>query len=272
MFYREAGHPDAPVLLLLHGFPNSSHMFRGLMPLLSERFRLIAPDLPGFGFTVVPADRAYEYSFASLARTLGAFVQALGLKRYGLYVFDYGAPVGFRHALAHPEQIAGIVSQNGNAYEEGLGPAWAPIREHWEGRAQGSSASLRALLTLDSVREGYLEGMADPSAVPPESWWLDAALMARPGNAEIQVSLMLDYASNVALYPKFQAWLRERNPPLLAIWGRHDPFFLPAGANAFQRDVPGARIQFLNAGHFALETELHAIALEIHEVAPGFFA
>jgi pimeloyl-ACP methyl ester carboxylesterase len=271
VFYREAGHTDAPVLMLLHGFANSSHMFRHLMPVLSDRFRMIAPDFPGFGFTEVPNDRAYVYSFATLANTFSAFVKALGLTRYVMYVFDYGAPIGLRHAMMHPEQIVGIVSQNGNAYQEGLGDAWEPIRQYWKEPTSERAEPLRGLLTLDKVRESYLDGVPDPSTMAPEAWWLDSLLLQRPGNAEIQLALMLDYASNVALYPQFQAYFRATKPNLLAIWGRYDPFFVPAGAEAFRRDIPEAYIQFVNAGHFALETDVHAIALAILEVVPRFF-
>lgn len=261
IFYREAGPADAPVLLLLHGFPSSSHMFRELMPRLAMRYRVIAPDLPGFGFTTVPEERAYRYSFDALARTVGAFVDALGLTRYGIYIFDYGAPVGLRLALAHPERVRAIVSQNGNAYLEGLGDAWDPIRAYWQEPTEEHREALRSALTLEGTRWQYTYGVRDAAEhVAPETYTLDALLMARPGNAEIQLNLFLDYASNLLLYPAFQQYFREKQPPLLAIWGKHDPFFIPAGAEAYRKDNPNAHVKMLDAGHFALETHVEEIA------------
>lgn len=260
VFYREAGAPDAPVLLLLHGFPASSHMFRELIPRLASRYRVIAPDMPGFGFTQVPSERDYTYTFETLTRTMAAFVETLGLKRYALYVFDYGAPVGFRLALAHPEQVTAIISQNGNAYEEGLGAAWGPFQRYWREPSAANRAALREALTLETTRWAYTHGVPDPRAVAPETYHLDAALMARPDRAEIQLDLFLDYASNVKLYPAFQAYFRAAKPPLLAIWGRHDELFVPAGAQAFLRDNPNASVTLLDTGHFALETHVVEIA------------
>lgn len=265
IFYREAGPKDAPVLLLLHGFPNSSHMFRNLMPHLSDKFHLIAPDFPGFGFTIVGEDRRYPFTFEAMAETLTAFVNSLGLKRYLLYVFDYGAPIGFRHAMAYPDHIAGIVSQNGNAYEEGLGEIWAPVRAYWIQPTTERREALMERLTLSGILEEYLHGVPDPLSVPPEAYWLDSALMSRPGNVDIQLDLKLDYASNVALYPDFQEYFRQRKPPVLAIWGKNDPFFIPAGAYAFQRDLPDTKVQLLDTGHFALETHVEAIASAVRE-------
>ncbi|KOX43891.1 MAG: alpha/beta hydrolase [Cupriavidus sp.] len=264
VFYREAGRPDAPVFLLLHGFANSSFYFRHLMPRLADRFRLIAPDLPSFGFTVVPDDRGYVYDFASLSRTIKAFVDVLGLRRYRLYTFDYGAPVGWDLALAHPDRIAGIVSQNGNAYLEGLGEAaWAPLRTYWEKPNEAAVEAIRARMTLDGVKAPYFHGVPDPSVIEPESYTLDAAILARPGNADRQVKLKLDYKRNLERYPLIQAFFRERRPRLLAVWGRNDPFFIPPGAEAFKRDIPDARVRFLDTGHFALETNGDDIAREI---------
>ena len=266
VFYREAGPADAPVVLLLHGFPASSFMFRELMPRLADDFRVIAPDLPGFGFTEVLENRKYLYSFDRLAATLNAFTQALKLKRYALYVFDYGAPTGFRLAMAHPDRVAAIVSQNGNAYEEGLGDAWAPIRKYWaEPTADNRETIRKNILTLDGTRWQYTYGVSDPERVPPESWTLDAALLERPGNKDIQLDLFLDYASNVKLYPAFQDYFRKAKPPLLAIWGKNDPFFIPAGAEAFRKDIPNARIEFLNTGHFVLETHVVEVAAAMKE-------
>ncbi|HUA86784.1 MAG TPA: alpha/beta hydrolase [Bryobacteraceae bacterium] len=266
VFYRTAGDPSSPVILLLHGFPTSSFMFRELIPRLAGKYRVIAPDLPGFGFTEVPGERQYVYSFDRLAATLSSFTQALNLRRYALYVFDYGAPTGFRLAMAHPERVSAIVSQNGNAYEEGLGDAWAPIRKYWaEPTAENREVLRQNILTPEATRWQYTHGVADPASVPPESYTLDAALLERAGNKEIQLDLFLDYASNVKLYPAFQDYLRKAKPPLLAIWGKNDPFFIPPGAEAFRRDLPNARVEFLDTGHFAIETHVVEIAAAMNE-------
>jgi pimeloyl-ACP methyl ester carboxylesterase len=261
VFYREAGAVEAPVVLLLHGFPASSFQYRELIPRLADQYRVIAPDLPGFGFTEVPAERKYKYTFDALARTIEAFTNALQLKRYALYVFDYGAPTGFRLAMAHPDRITAIVSQNGNAYEEGLGDSWAPIRKYWaEPTAENREVIRKNILTLEGTRWQYTHGVSDPKSVPPESYTLDTALFERPGNKEIQLDLFLDYATNLKLYPKFQEYFRKSKPPLLAIWGKNDPFFIPPGADAYRKDIPNAQIQFLDTGHFALETHVEEIA------------
>ncbi len=261
VFYRAAGDPSAPVVLLLHGFPTSSFMYRELIPRLADQYRVIAPDLPGFGFTVVPEERKYTYSFDGLAHTVEAFTDVLGLKQYALYVFDYGAPTGFRLAMHRPERVSAIVSQNGNAYEEGLGDAWGPIRKYWaEPTAENRDVIRKNILTFEGTRWQYTHGVADPETVAPESYTLDTALLERPGNKDIQLDLFLDYASNVKLYPKFQEYLRNSKPPVLAIWGKNDPFFIPAGAEAFRKDVPNAQVQFLDTGHFALETHVVEIA------------
>ena len=248
VFYREAGDPKHPTLLLLHGFPTSSHMFRDLIPLLSDRFHVVAPDLPGFGFTRSPDRPAFRYSFDALAKVIEDFTDALKLRRYAIYVFDYGAPVGFRLALARPERVAAIISQNGNAYEEGLSTGWNPIQAYWREPSAENRAALRAFLAPESIRWQYVHGVAEESLVAPESYTLDTALLARTGNDEIQLDLFLDYASNVALYPNFQAYFRDRHPPLLAVWGRNDPFFLPPGAEAFRRDNPKADVHFFDTG------------------------
>jgi pimeloyl-ACP methyl ester carboxylesterase len=240
VFYREAGAADAPVVLLLHGFPASSFQYRELIPGLADRYRVIAPDLPGFGFTEVPESRSYSYSFDGLAHTILAFSDALDLKRYALYIFDYGAPTGFRMAMARPERVTSIVSQNGNAYEDGLGDAWAPIRRYWEEPTSRNRETLRQALSPDGLRWQYVVGAPDPDAVAPEGYTLDAAMMARPGNMDIQLDLFLDYANNVKLYPAFQEYFRNSKPPLLAIWGKNDPFFIPVGAEAYARDNPNA--------------------------------
>jgi len=260
-FYRAAGDATAPVVLLLHGFPASSFMFRELIPRLASDYRVIAPDLPGFGFTEVPAARRYVYSFDALATTIEEFTEALHLDRYAVYVFDYGAPVGFRLAMAHPDRVTAIISQSGNAYEEGLGDAWGPIRQYWASpTAENREVIRQNILTPEGTRWQYSHGVRDPESVPPESYTLDAALLERPGNKEIQLDLFLDYASNVKLYPKFQEYFRKSKPPLLAIWGKNDPFFIPAGAEAFRRDLPNAKVQFLDTGHFAIETHVVEIA------------
>ena len=270
VFYRTAGDPDSPVVLLLHGFPASSFMFRELIPRLADDYRVIAPDLPGFGFTEVPAERQYIYSFDRLAATLNAFTLALKLRRFALYVFDYGAPTGFRLAMAHPDRVTAIITQNGNAYEEGLADAWAPIRKYWAEPTPENRELLRTnILTLEGTRWQYTHGVSDPEAVPPESYMLDAALLERPGNKDIQLDLFRDYASNVKLYPAFHDYFRKAKPPLLAIWGKNDPFFLPAGAEAYRRDIPDARVEFLDTGHFALETHVVDIAARMKEFLPG---
>jgi pimeloyl-ACP methyl ester carboxylesterase len=266
IFYRSAGDAAAPVLLLLHGFPSSSFMFRDLIPRLADRYRVIAPDLPGFGFTEVPEVRKYAYSFDALAGTIEAFTEALGLNRYAIYVFDYGAPTGFRLAMRHPERVMAIVSQNGNAYEEGLGDAWGPIRTYWSQPTPANREVIRQnILNFEGTRWQYTHGVASPEAVAPESYTLDAALLERPGNKDIQLDLFLDYASNVKLYPKFQEYFRQSKPPLLAIWGKNDPFFIPAGAEAFRKDIPNAQVRFLDTGHFAIETHAVEIAAAMKE-------
>jgi pimeloyl-ACP methyl ester carboxylesterase len=269
VFYREAGNVASPTILLLHGFPTSSHMFRNLIPKLADNFHVVAPDLPGFGFSdSLPRDK-FKYTFENLARVIGAFTEKLGLKRFAIYVFDYGAPVGLRLALMHPERISAIISQNGNAYEEGLSEGWNPIQKYWKEPNAANRAALRDFLKPDATKWQYTHGVADVSLIAPESYTLDSALLARPGNDEIQLDLFLDYASNVALYPKFQAFFREQHPPLLAVWGQNDPFFLPTGAKAFARDNPKAKVHFFDTGHFALETHAAEIANTVREFLGG---
>jgi pimeloyl-ACP methyl ester carboxylesterase len=266
VFYREDGPADAPVVLLLHGFPASSFQYRELIPRLADRYRVVAPDLPGFGFTEVPEARSYKYTFDALAKTMLAFTDALQLKRYALYVFDYGASTGFRLAMARPERVTAIVSQNGNAYEEGLGDAWAPIRQYWSNPTAQNREMLRQALGPDGLRSQYTDGVPHPETIAPEGYTLDAAMIKRPGNMDIQLDLFLDYANNVKLYPAFQEYFRKSKPPLLAIWGRFDPFFIPPGAEAFPRDNPNASVQFLDTGHFALETHVDEIASAMREL------
>ncbi|MEU7872392.1 alpha/beta hydrolase [Dactylosporangium sp. NPDC049140] len=259
--YREAGPTGAPVLLLLHGYPSAGHMYRDLIPLLADRFRLVAPDLPGFGRSGPPARNTFEH----LTDVVDRFTEVLGLREFALYLFDYGAPVGFRLAARHPARVTAIVSQNGNAYEDGLSDAWAPIRAYWRDPSAANRAALRTMLAPETTIWQYTQGAADPSRVGPDGYELDNHYLARPGAGEIQLDLLLDYASNVASYPDFHAYFRAHRPPLLAIWGRNDPFFLPAGAEAFRRDLPGAEVRLLDAGHFALETHAEPIAAAVRE-------
>ena len=263
VFYREAGPADGPVILLLHGFPTSSFQYRELIPRLADKYHVIAPDLPGFGFTEPPAN--YAYTFAALAKTIFAFTNALSLKHYAMYVFDYGAPTGFRLALMAPERVTAIVSQNGNAYEEGLGDAWAPIQRYWREPTLEHRNMIRPALTLEGMRHEYGVGVPDPSLIDPAGYTLDAAILALPGHVDIQLDLFLDYANNVKLYPKFQEYFRTAKPPLLAVWGKFDPYFIPAGAEAFRRDIPSATVQFLSTGHFALETHLHEVVISMRD-------
>jgi len=259
IFHREAGPSGAPTLLLLHGFPTSSHMFRDLIPLLAERFHLLAPDLPGFGRSDIPN----AISFAKIADLIGAFTESVGLRRFAIYIFDYGAPTGLRLALNYPERITAIISQNGNAYEEGLSEGWAPIRAYWKERSQANRDALRAFLSPETTYWQYTHGVSDVTAVSPDGYSLDDFYMTRPGAHEAQLDLLGDYGSNVSLYPEFQAYFRKYQTPLLAVWGRNDPFFLPAGAEAFKRDIPAAEVHFYDTGHFALETHAHEIASAI---------
>jgi pimeloyl-ACP methyl ester carboxylesterase len=265
IFYREAGPTTAPTVLLLHGFPTSSHMFRNLIPALAERYHVVAPDLPGFGFSDAPDRKSFAYTFEHLADSIDRFSQTIGLDRYAIYVFDYGAPVGFRLALAHPERITAIISQNGNAYEEGLSQGWNPIQKYWKEPTPENRAALREFLTPEATKSQYLYGVQDQTLVAPEAYQLDSALLARPGNDDIQLDLFLDYASNVALYPRFQEYFRSKQPPTLAVWGNSDPFFLPPGAEAFKRDNPSAEVRFFETGHFALETHAQEIANAIRD-------
>jgi pimeloyl-ACP methyl ester carboxylesterase len=254
VFYREAGDPKAPTVLLLHGFPTSSFMYRNLIPLLADRYHVIAPDLPGFGLTEAPDREHYAYTFDHLATTIDAFTRKLGLERYAIEVFDYGAPVGWRLAAAHPERITAIITQNGNAYEEGLSTGWNPIQAYWKEPNDANRQALREFLSLDAIKWQYTHGVPDPSLVAPETYALDFSQVSRPGNADIQLDLFLDYRNNVAKYPSFQAYFRQYQPPLLAVWGKNDPFFLPQGAEAFKRDLPRAEVHFYDTGHFALES------------------
>lgn len=266
LFYREAGPKNAPVIVLLHGLPSSSHMFRRLMPLLADRYRVIAPDYPGFGASAAPSPADYDYSFDRLAVTVDRLLERLQVNRYSLYVFDYGAPVGFRLAVAHPERIESLIVQNGNAYEEGMGTLWDPLRAYWKDPSpQRSELIAQKLLSLESTKWHYLHGVRDPAAIAPENWQLDQALLDRPGLREIQLRLLRDYGSNPGRYPAWQAYFRQHQPPTLIVWGKNDPIFLAPGAQAYLRDLPNATLRFYDTGHFALEEDLVPIAGEIGE-------
>lgn len=260
VFYREAGPSDAPVILLLHGFPSASHMFRDLIPLLADRFRLIAPDLPGFGQTKSPQRGTFEYTFDNLANVIEGFTEAMSLERYALYVFDYGAPVGLRIAMRNPYRVSAIISQNGNAYLDGFSDQWGPWEAYWREPSAANREACRESLSPDTIRNWQYGTGTEPGALSPDGYELDIAYMARPGAEEIQLDLILDYRSNVALYPAFQAYFRDYRPPLLAAWGRHDPAFVPAGAAAYKKDLPDAQVHLLDAGHFALETHAQEVA------------
>jgi pimeloyl-ACP methyl ester carboxylesterase len=269
VFYRESGPPDAPKLLLLHGYPTSSHMFRELIPQLADRFHVIAPDLISFGQSDMPSRDTFTYTFEALTDVTEGFTDAVGFDRYALYVFDYGAPVGFRLALRRPDRITAIISQNGNAYEDGLSNGWDPIRTYWKEPTQAHRDAIRTMVQPQTTVWQYTHGVPDPALVSPDGYTLDNDYLARPGADEIQLDLFLDYASNVNLYPDFQEYFRTRQPPLLAIWGRNDPFFLPPGAEAFKRDIPAADIRLLDTGHFAVETHATEIAMAMREFLPG---
>jgi pimeloyl-ACP methyl ester carboxylesterase len=265
IFYREAQNVDAPKLLLLHGFPTAGHMFRELIPRLADKFHVIAPDLPGFGQSDMPSREKFNYTFDNIALVIERFTEVIGFDCFALYVFDYGAPTGFRMAVRHPERITALISQNGNAYEEGLSEGWTPIRAYWEDASQANRKALRAFLTPETTRWQYTHGVTDPTTVSPDGQNLDNFYLARPGADEVQLDLFGDYKSNVALYPSFQQYFRTHKPPFLAVWGKNDPFFLPPGAEAFRRDIPDAEVRFFDTGHFALETHHAEIAKVISD-------
>jgi pimeloyl-ACP methyl ester carboxylesterase len=268
IFYREAGAPDAPKLLLLHGFPSASHMFRDLIPGLADRFHIVAPDLPGFGQSDMPTREKFRYTFDNVATVINRFTEIIGFDKFALYVFDYGAPTGFRLAVAHPERITAIISQNGNAYEEGLSEGWNPIRTYWNDASKENREALRTFLAPQTTQWQYTHGVPDTTLVSPDGYSLDNFYLTRPDAHEVQLDLFRDYQSNVALYPRFQQYFKAHQPRFLAVWGKNDPFFLPAGAEAFKRDIPRAVVRFFDTGHFALETHAAEIATAIRE----FFA
>ena len=265
VFYREAGPKDAPTILLLHGFPTAGHMFRDLIPQLADRFHLVAPDLPAFGQSDMPARGEFTYTFENIANVINRFTEVIGLTRFAVYVFDYGAPVGFRLAVRHPDRITAIISQNGNAYEEGLSDGWNPIQKYWKDPSQANRDALRAFLKPETTHWQYTHGVPDPKAVSPDGYSLDNFYLARAGADEIQLDLFGDYKSNVALYPTFQNYFRTHKPRFLAAWGKNDPFFLPPGAEAFKGDISGATVHFFDTGHFALETHAKEMAALIRE-------
>ena len=271
VFYREAGNPEKPTILLLHGFPSASHMFRELMPELADEFHLIAPDFPSFGQTESPSREEFTYSFDHLAKIVDKFTETVGLSKFAMYVFDYGAPIGYRLAMWHPERITAIVSQNGNMYEEGLGKKWEPRKAYWKNPTPELRQQFSSAFALETIIDQYTFGTPEGS-VGPDGYSLDYYYVNLPGRAEMQNDLILDYRSNVALYPEFQKYLRDNQPPLLAVWGENDPSFIPTGAKAFKRDLPNAEIHFVPSGHFALEshhTEIAALMREFLLKASG---
>jgi pimeloyl-ACP methyl ester carboxylesterase len=265
IFYREAGPANAPVVLLLHGFPTSSHMFRNLIPLLADRYHVIAPDYPGFGQSAAPDHRSFRYTFANFAELIDGLMTQKRLNRYALYVMDYGAPVGYRLALKHPERVSALIVQNGNAYEEGLGLFWDPIKAYWRADTPANRRALEKLMTLETTKFQYTDGMSDLTRIDPDNWVHDQALLDRPGNVQVQLDLFKDYGTNVPLYPKFQAFFRERRPPTLIVWGKNDKIFPAPGAPPYLRDLPDAELHMIDTGHFALEDKLDEIAPLIND-------
>jgi pimeloyl-ACP methyl ester carboxylesterase len=267
LFYREAGSKNAPTIVLLHGFPSSSHMFRNLIPLLADSYHVIAPDYPGFGYSDAPDVKSFEYTFDHVAQVIDHLLTQLAIKRFSMYIQDYGSPVGFRLATKYPERVQAIVTQNGNAYEDGLSPFWAEnLVPFWSHRDAQTEAKVRQLLTLETTKFQYLTGYRNPENISPDTWTFDQAGLDRPGNAEIQLALFYDYRNNLKLYPAWHQYLREKHPPVLAAWGKNDPIFIPAGAHAFKRDVPNAEVHLLDTGHFALEEDAAEISTLMHQL------
>ncbi len=272
VFYREAGPQDAPKLLLLHGFPTSSHMFRNLIPKLSDRFHLVAPDYPGYGNSSMPSPDEFEYSFDRLAEVIEKFTGKIGFGSYSLYLMDYGAPVGFRLAVKHPERVEALIIQNGNAYEEGLREFWNPIKAYWKNRTAANADALRKLLTIDATKWQYTNGVRNTEAISPDNWMIDQPLLDRPGNNDIQLTLFYDYGSNPPLYPKWQEYFRKYQPPTLVVWGKNDFIFPAEGAHPYKRDLKNLEFHLLDTGHFALEEDGDVIAGYIRRFLEGKLA
>jgi pimeloyl-ACP methyl ester carboxylesterase len=271
IFYRQAGPKEAPVILLLHGYPTSSFMYRNLIPVLAQRYQVIAPDLPGFGFSDSPSRKAFGYTFDNLAVIMDGFVKTLNLEKFAVYLFDYGAPVGLRLALANQEKIAGIISQNGNAYEEGLSNEWNPLQKYWKHPTKKNRESLREFMAIHVTRFQYEHGVPDTSLISPDTYTLDQHFLDKPEHVDIQLDLILDYRTNVKLYPRFQAYFKTKKPPILAVWGNRDPYFLPEGAKGYKKDNPEAIIKFYDTGHFALETHTEEISADVLEFLDNIF-
>lgn len=265
IFYREAGPKDGPVVLLLHGFPTSSHMYRNLIPQLADKYHVVAPDYPGYGQSSMPDRAQFAYTFENLSNVVDDFVQALGLKSYALYVMDYGAPIGYRLALKHPERVTALIVQNGNAYDEGLRDFWVPIKKYWNEPSKENREPLRKLLTIEATKWQYTNGVPDASLVSPDTWVNDQAGLDRPGNAEIQLDLFYDYRTNVPLYPAFQEFFRKYHPPTIIVWGKNDFIFPAEGAGPYRHDLPEAELHLIDTGHFALESNGREMAILIHE-------